>query len=76
MCIIHFTVKLTVSTMNAKALPHKETGLLRGDATRIAKRHKISVTHVIEVAKGERKGRPSLMEAIRRAQAAAGQVAA
>jgi hypothetical protein len=48
--------------------PHAETRLLRGDATRIAKRHKVSVQHVIEVAAGRRTARPTLLATIRRYQ--------
>jgi hypothetical protein len=48
--------------------PHKETGLMRGDAARISRRHGCSVTHVVEVAAGRRGGRPSLLNSIRRYQ--------
>lgn len=50
---------------------HKETGLRRGDATRISRRHGCTVTHVIEVAAGRRNGRPALLRTIQRYQEAA-----
>jgi hypothetical protein len=49
-------------------IPHAETRLLRGDASRIARRHRCSVQHIVEVAAGRRIGRPALMESIRRYQ--------
>ena len=54
--------------MPSQKRPHKDTGLLRGDASRISRRHKCSVTHVIEVAKGRRNARPALLDTIRRYQ--------
>jgi hypothetical protein len=54
--------------MKAKDGPHKLTGLRRGDAAKIARIHRVTRTHVVEVASGERQGRATLLETIRRYQ--------
>jgi hypothetical protein len=42
----------------------KDTGLIRGQAKAIAAIHRVSITHVLEVAKGNRPGRPALLKTI------------
>lgn len=42
----------------------KQSGLKRGDASKIARIHRVSVQHVIEVARGNRAGRPALLKTI------------
>lgn len=42
----------------------KPTGLKRGDASKIARIHRVSVQHVIEVARGNRPGRSALHQTI------------
>jgi len=46
----------------------KESGLLKGDAAKIARIHRVTRQHVLEVARGNRPGRPNLLETIRRYQ--------
>lgn len=46
----------------------KETGLRKGDAAKIARIHRVTRQHVLEVAKGNRPGRPALLDTIRRYQ--------
>jgi hypothetical protein len=60
--------------MSAKDGPHKSTGLRRGDAAKIARRCRVTVQHVVEVAAGNRAGRASLVKLIDayRARAAKG----
>lgn len=54
--------------MKAKSGPRKETGLLYGDISKIARIHRVSLQHVREVAINKREGRPALLETIRRYQ--------
>lgn len=49
----------------------KAHGLLRGDAAKIARIHRCSLHHVIEVAKGKRPGRQNLRATIERYREAA-----
>lgn len=44
----------------------KDTGLRDGDAAKIARIHRVSVQHVVEVAKGNRPGRESLLKTIQK----------
>jgi hypothetical protein len=42
----------------------KPTGLLRGQAAKIARTHRVTIRHVIGVARGEWSGRPALLKTI------------
>jgi hypothetical protein len=44
--------------------PRKETGLIKGQAKAIANRHRVTIQHVMEVAKGNRPGRAALLKTI------------
>jgi hypothetical protein len=50
--------------MSANYGPSKTTGLRKGDASKIARRCKVSVQHVVEVASGNRPGRAALVKLI------------
>jgi hypothetical protein len=54
--------------MAATEIDGKDSGLQKGDAAKIARIHRVSRQHVLEVARGNRPGRPALMETIRRYQ--------
>lgn len=62
--------------MEATGVEIKETGLLRGDAAKIARIHRVSRQHVLEVARGNRQGRSNLLDTIKRYQQRAQEVAA
>lgn len=51
-------------TITPSAKPRKPTGLLRGQASKIARIHRVSLQHVIGVARGDWTGRPALMRTI------------
>lgn len=59
--------------MTKPRLVSKETGLLRGDASKIARIHRCSPNHVHYVAKGVRNGKAALVETIHRYQQLASQ---
>lgn len=61
--------------MDGTATESKETGLRRGDAAKIARIHRVTRQHVLEVARGNRPGRPALLETIRRYQQRAQEIA-
>lgn len=50
--------------MEPRGTDRKQSGLRRGDASKIARIHRVSVQHVIEVARGNRSGRPALCKTI------------
>lgn len=50
----------TVSSLNAERKP---TGLLRGQAAKIARIHQVSISYVLQAAKTG-KGRPALLKTI------------
>lgn len=52
--------------MDLMATESKDSGLRKGDAAKIARIHRVSRQHVLEVARGNRPGRPNLMDTIRR----------
>jgi hypothetical protein len=51
-------------TISLMATNRKPTGLLRGQAAKIARTHRVTVRHVIGVARGEWGGRPALVKTI------------
>lgn len=51
-------------TITVAAPTRKPTGLLRGQAAKIARTHRVTVRHVIGVARGEWGGRPALQKTI------------
>jgi len=51
-------------TIAAPESPRKPTGLLRGQAAKIARIHRCTVRHVIGVARGEWGGREALVKTI------------
>lgn len=51
-------------TIVPAAETRKPTGLLRGQAAKIARIHRVTVTHVTGVARGKWGGRPSLVKTI------------
>lgn len=59
--------------MNTKSAPSqsRDTGLLRGDAAVIARIHRMSCQHVVEVAAGRRGGNEKLQRTIARYRAKA-----
>jgi hypothetical protein len=57
--------------MNAKLTPHQQTGLLRGQAATIARIHRVTRQHVVEVAAGRRVGNAKLMRTIAKYRARA-----
>lgn len=74
---LSFTVTV-VGNMNRNFVPRqsRDTGLLRGDAAVIARIHRMSCQHVVEVAAGRRPGNPKLQRTIERYRAKAAAVAA
>jgi len=51
-------------TIEPNAPVRKPTGLVRGQAAKIARTHRVTVRHVIGVARGEWGGRPALVRTI------------
>lgn len=51
-------------TIAAPESTRKPTGLMRGQAAKIARTHRVTVRHVIGVARGEWGGRPALLKTI------------
>jgi hypothetical protein len=51
-------------SITAPSETRKDTGLLRGQAKSIAAIHRVSITHVLQVAKGNRPGRAALVRTI------------
>lgn len=51
-------------TITDASSTRKPTGLLRGQAAKIARTHRVSIRHVIGVARGEWNGRPALLKTI------------
>lgn len=62
--------------MRDAVIEGKESGLLKGDAAKIARIHRCTRQHVLEVARGNRPGRPALLETIRKYQQRAASAAA
>lgn len=50
--------------MTLPSVQRKQTGLLRGQAAKIARTHRVSLQHVIGVASGKWGGRPALVKTI------------
>lgn len=66
-------------TIAPAVVTRKPTGLVRGQAAKIARIHQVTIRHVIGVARGEWGGRPALLKTIeeyRQRNAAAGQAVA
>lgn len=53
-----------MDTMTPPAPARKPTGLRRGQAAKIARIHRCTVTHVTGVARGKWGGRPALVQTI------------
>jgi hypothetical protein len=51
-------------TYTDKAPNRKPTGLLRGQAAKIARTHRVTLQHVLGVARGDWGGRPALVRTI------------
>ncbi len=60
--------------MEQRGIVGKQSGLKRGDASKIARIHRVSVQHVIEVARGNRTGRPALIKTIESYRARSGEM--
>ena len=53
-----------MDTISPAESTRKPTGLVRGQAAKIARIHRVSITYVLKVARGELKGRPQVVATI------------